>query len=160
MGDREGFMGPGHRKSRTLQAGKAVIVPAITAGGVGIQHHPHLHPPAVGPQQGVHHLLGLELELLEQKLLPGGVDQLDHHGGSVLGHHQQPLVGMEGGDHREDLVSGLFLGQPTPRQPPAWAGAASPGPAQHGRFPRWGDGVEIPTPQAGGPNLHRPRRTP
>ena len=99
MGDREGFVGPGHGNSRALQAGEGFVVPAIPAGGVGIEHHPHPHPAAVGPEQGLHHLIGLDLELFEQELLPGGVDQLDHRSSSVLGHHQKPLVGMKGGGH-------------------------------------------------------------
>ena len=100
MGHREGLAGPGHGDAPALQQAESLVVPAVAAGGVGIEHHPHPHAALVGPQQGLLHSLALQLELLHQKLLAGLIDQLDHGIRTVVGHHEQALSGAGNGAHQ------------------------------------------------------------
>ena len=92
MGDRKGLAGPGHGDPHGGEQGVGVVVPAVTAGGVGVEHHPHLDAALMGPEQGRFHRLGLEFELLEQQLYAGLIDQFDHRLGPVIGHNQQGLL--------------------------------------------------------------------
>ena len=92
VGHWEGLAGPGHIDAPALKQGEGLIVPTIATGGVGIEHHPHRHPPLMGPKQGLLDVFGLELELLDPEVLLGLINQGHHSLGAVLGHDQQLLV--------------------------------------------------------------------
>ena len=97
MGHREGFTGPGHLHAPALEPAIGLIVPTVAPGGVGVEHHPHPHPPLLGPQQGCLDRFGLQLELLQAQFTAGLVDQCDHRLSAVIGHHQQALVVAKAG---------------------------------------------------------------
>ncbi|MFN6132671.1 MAG: hypothetical protein ACK46L_07170 [Synechococcaceae cyanobacterium] len=49
------------------------------------------------------HGIGHQLELLEQKLLLGLIDQGNHRVGAVIGHDDQTLLGVLGIGHEDDV---------------------------------------------------------
>lgn len=94
MGDWEGITGPAHGHTGRRQPFEGGVIPAIAASGVRVQHRPHLNATAVGREDGLHHCLALQLELLEQQLLAGGGDQLNNGLATIIGHHQKALMGV------------------------------------------------------------------
>ena len=92
MGHGKGFAGPGHLNAAGTEPRIGLIIPTVTAGGVWIEHHPHLHATLLRPDQGLLDGLRLQLELLEPKCLLGSINQGHHSHCSVIGHHQQLLV--------------------------------------------------------------------
>ena len=108
MGHREGLAGPGHGDAPSLQQGVGLVVPAVTPGRVGVEHHPHAHTALMRPQQRLLHNLALQLELLEQQLLTGLIDQVHHRCAAVIGHHQQALTGAGDLAHGEQTGMRTF----------------------------------------------------
>ena len=68
---------------------------------MGVEHHAHPHATLAGTEERLLDLLALKLELLEQQLLTGSVDQLHHRGATVIGHHEQTLLTADGGNHEQ-----------------------------------------------------------
>ena len=97
MGHREALAGPGHLHTPALKQGVGLIVPAVTAGGVGIEHHADPHAPLLRVKEGLLDGLALELELLDQQLGLGLIDQCNDRLGPVIGHHEKTLTGCHGG---------------------------------------------------------------